>query len=299
VPIHDRAYLRMEDRGARSSRPAFLAIASYATKYLRKTKLYWAFLAGSWVPALVVMIMIYTLAERGDIGPFFNLEVLKALPDADYRQLMAERALWFLQIQAYWLTFLAAVAGGPAIAEDTRRHAFELYFSRPITAWSYFAGKWFFVFTRLLQVLLYPTLCVALFAFAFLPNCFSACWTVALTAALAGIFMSACYALVVLAVSASVKSTRYAIVFWFLLAFVTIIAGLVLVQITRETRFEVVSFRFTMEHVASWMLGARLPALPNVEAEDRSLALSAGVLLAWLSGAALLLLRRFRKDARA
>ena len=298
MPIHDRAYLRMDDRGERSRRPAFLSIAQYAAKYIRKSKLFWLFMLGAQVPALVVTIMIYVLAESKEFGQFFGVEDLTTLSPNDYRQLIKDRVLWFLQLQAYWLTFVAALAGGPAIAEDTRRHAFELYFSRPISAWSYVLGKWYFVFTRHLLVLLFPLLFVTAIAFGFLPDCFTLCWPVVFTAAGAAIFMSAAYAVVVLAVSSSVRSTRYAVIFWFLLAFVTLIAGVVLVQITRETRFEVASFRFTIEHVAAWILGARLPALPNVEPEERSLALSVGVLAAWLSGAGLLLLRRLRADAR-
>jgi ABC-type transport system involved in multi-copper enzyme maturation permease subunit len=297
VPIHDRAYLRMDDRGARSSRPAFLAVAHYGIKYLRRTKLYWFFVLLGMAQAVMMTILIYTIAEGTNLG-FLSLETLKRFSPEEYRRFFADRTIWFLQIQAYALTFLAALAGGPAIAEDTRRHAFELYFSRPISAASYLAGKWFFVFTRLLVVLLYPTLFVSIMAFSFLPGCFESCWPVAIRAAGAALFMAACYAIVVLAVSSSVRTTRYAVVFWFLLAFVTIIAGVVLVQITREARFEVASFRFTIEHVASWIVGTPLPALPNVDAEDRSLPLSAAVLGCWLGAAALLLLRRLRADAR-
>jgi ABC-type transport system involved in multi-copper enzyme maturation permease subunit len=297
VPIHDRAYLRMDDRGARSARPAFLSIAHYCVKYVRKSKLYWAFVIAAWVPALVMTVGIYSLAEAGGLGPLQTSAMALWSPE-EYKSFFGERGMFFLQIQAFALTFVAALSGGPAIAEDTRRHAFELYFSRPISAWSYVAGKWFFVFTRLLLVLLYPTLFVALIAFAFLPGCFAACWPLALRGALATMFMAACYALVVLAVSSSVRSARYAVVFWFILAFVTIVAGVVLVQITRETGFETASFRFTIEHVASWIFGAKLAALPNVDVDDRSLALSGGVLAGWLGGAALLLWRRMRADAR-
>jgi ABC-type transport system involved in multi-copper enzyme maturation permease subunit len=298
VPIHDRAYLRMEDRAVRSSRPAFLAVSHYAIKYLRKTKLYWFFVILAMLPALIMTFLIYALAEGETFGPNLSLATFERFSPEEYRTLFADRAMAFLQIQAFALTFVAALAGGAAIAEDTRRHAFELYFSRPISAASYLAGKWFFVFTRLLIVLLAPTLFVLIIAFGFLPNCFSACWPMAFRITAAAMMMAASYAVVVLAVSASVRTTRYAVVFWFILAFVTIIAGIVLVQITRETRFEVVSFRFTIEHVASWILGGSLESLPNVELEDRSLALSTGVLAAWLAGAGLLLLRRLRADAR-
>lgn len=298
MPIHDRAYLRMDDRGVRTSRPAFLSVAHYGIKYLKKTKLYWVFVIAAMAQALVMTIMIYSIGEGQSVG-LLSREMFERFTPEEYRRFFADRAIWFLQIQAYALTFVAALAGGPAIAEDTRRHAFELYFSRPISAASYLLGKWFAVFSRLTVVLLYPTLWVSIIAFSFLPGCFEACWPVGLRAAAACVFMAACYAVVVLAVSASVRTSRYAVVFWFLLAFVTIIAGVVLVQITRETRFEVVSFRFTIEHLAAWIIGTPLPALPNVEAEDRSLGLSAAVLGCWLGLAGLLILRRMRADARA
>jgi hypothetical protein len=106
--------------------------------------------------------------------------------------------------------------------------------------------------------------------------------------------MSACYAVVVLGVSASVRSTRYAVVFWFIIAFFTIFSSLILVQITNETAFETVSFRFTIEHVASWMIGGQLPGVLNADPADRSVPLSAAVLGLWLCGAGFLLVRRLR-----
>jgi ABC-type transport system involved in multi-copper enzyme maturation permease subunit len=298
MPIHDRAYLRMDDRGVRSRTPTFLAIARYGTRYVRKTRLFWFFVAGSWIPAFVWSVAIYSAEETGRIQ-MTAIDQVGALAPAEYRKFAADYAMIFLQIQAIAVTFVAALTGGGAIAEDSRRHAFELYFSRPITRMTYVAGKWFHVFSRLLVVLLYPMLFVFGVAFAFLPNCLNACWPVLLSASAAALFMSACYALVVLGVSSTVRTTRYSVVFWFILAFFTFASSLVLVRITGDAGFEAVSFRFGIEHVASWILGAALPAVPFVDPADRSLSLSASVLGLWLVLAAGFLVRRLRKAAAA
>jgi ABC-type transport system involved in multi-copper enzyme maturation permease subunit len=283
----------MDDRGVRSRAPTFLAIARYGARYLRRTRLFWIFVIGSWIPALIWTFIIYTAEETGALQ-LRALTALARLAAPEYRRFAADYAMIFLQIQAFAVTFLAALAGGGAIAEDARRHAFELYFSRPISGLTYLAGKWFYVFSRLLIVLLYPMSFVFVIAFAFLPNFFATCWPVALSAAGAAAFMSACYALVVLGVSSAVRTTRYAVVFWFILAFFTVVSSLILVRVTGETGFEAVSFRFTIEHVAASILGADLPAVPFVDPGDRSLLLSGTVLFGWLAFAAALLVRRLR-----
>lgn len=293
MPIHDRTYARMPDRGVTSSRPRFLAIARYGSKYVRRTKMFWFFVVASWVPAFVWIVVIYGSEESGEFV-LNELKMLSGFSAADYRKFVADYAMQFLQLQAYAVTLLAALTGGGAIAEDARRHALELYATRPITGLTYLAGKWFGVFSRLLLVLLYPILAVFAVAFGFLPRCLETCWPVALASAGAAIFMSACYAIVVLGVSASVRSSRYAVVLWFIVAFFTMVASLVLVRVTGEAGFEALSFRFAIEHVASFILGAELAALPFVDPEDRSLLLSSLALCIWFALALGLLARRLR-----
>jgi ABC-type transport system involved in multi-copper enzyme maturation permease subunit len=298
MPIHDRAYLRMEDRGVRSRAPAFLAVARFGVRYVRKAKLFWFFVAASWIPALIWTVTIYTSEETGHLeGMDFGVERLAMLAGPEYRKLASDYAMIFLQIQAFAVTFVAALTGGGAIAEDTRRNAFEVYFSRPISWGTYLAGKWSVVFSRLLLVLLYPMLFVFVVAFAFLPGFAAECWPVAIQAAIAAAFMSACYALVVLGVSSTVRSTRYAVVFWFILAFFTVVLSLVLVRITGDTRFEAVSFRFSIEHVAAGILRAHLAAPPFVDPGDRSVGLSATALAGWLALSGVFLVRRLRAAA--
>jgi hypothetical protein len=283
----------MADRGTKSKVPAFLPIARYGSRYVRKTRLYWVFAIAAWIPTLVWVAAIYAAEESGNLEGV-ELDALRAMAPPVYRAYVAEHAMIFLQIQGIAVTFVAALTGGGSIAEDARRHAFELYFSRPMSGASYVAGKWAFVFYRLLWVLLFPLLAVFLVAFALLPGLFSACWPVLFPASAAALFMSACYALVVLGVSSTVKSARYAVVFWFILAFFTFVASLILVRITGEAGFESVSFRFAIEHVASWILDAPLQAVPLADPADRSYALSASVLVLWLALAGLFLLRRLR-----
>jgi ABC-type transport system involved in multi-copper enzyme maturation permease subunit len=294
MPIHDRAYLRMPDRDASGRAPRFLAISRYGARYQRRTRLFWFCVVGCWIPALVWIAAIYSAEETGRLEAI-PLERISAMAPNEYRRLTADYAIVLLQVQGFFATFMAALAGGGAIAEDSRRHAFELYFSRPISWRTYLAGKWAFVFSRLLLALLYPLLAVAIVACMFIPDMLTVCWPVIAAAAGSAVFMSACYALVVLGVSSTVRSTRYAIVFWFILAFFTVVISLVLVRISGDARFEAVSFRFAIEHVASWIVGAELEALPFVDVSERSVALSAVALSGWLALASLLLVKRLRR----
>ncbi|MHC4730494.1 MAG: ABC transporter permease [Planctomycetota bacterium] len=70
--------------------------------------------------------------------------------------------LQFQRSIAFWAVLLAALVGGPLIAEDRRAHALPLYFSRPISHFDYVAGK-FLAFAFFLGLLLLaPPVCMYL-----------------------------------------------------------------------------------------------------------------------------------------
>ncbi|MEE8105562.1 MAG: hypothetical protein V3T86_08525 [Planctomycetota bacterium] len=65
------------------------------------------------------------------------------------------RLFTWVQIPA---VLLAAIVGGPLIAEDRRSHSLPLYFSRPITHLTYTLGKFLTIFAYLSLPILLPSI---------------------------------------------------------------------------------------------------------------------------------------------
>jgi hypothetical protein len=159
VPVHERAYKRFDARPPQTRRPAALSIPFYCMRYARKLKFFWVFVVLGWAPAAVYSVIIYSAREGEEIDNM-TLDDLANLPGPAYSLFVANAAMRFIQISVLATTFLTALTGGPALAEDLRRHALELYFSKPISAASYLLGKWIFVVHALCLGLLYPLLVV-------------------------------------------------------------------------------------------------------------------------------------------
>ena len=108
----------------------FLVVPRYAWRRLYQQRL---------VLLLTVVAFVWPLLCTGFIYLSNHMELLQGL-DKDFRQFIQVNGQFFsifMYVQAGFAVFLAALAGPGLIAPDLANNALPLYFSRPLTRWSY------------------------------------------------------------------------------------------------------------------------------------------------------------------
>lgn len=290
MPVHDLVYRRLTAAERPGRRATWRPIADFALIGARRGWVYRLLKLAAYVPLVGAVFALYFL---GQTGTWASLE---GVDPARVREQFAPWAARFFGVQFFFMTFFAAVAGGPLVAEDLRRHALELYFSKPVRPVDYAFGKWAAVFLALATVMVVPLLGAGVALFGFVPGGFAAFGDLTLRACLAGAFAAAVGALVVLGVSAVGRSGRYAVVLWFVVSMFTHLAAIVLVAQTRDGRFAVASFRDSVRLAAGSIMNVPWDG-ETFSGEAPSPAAALGVLALWCAGAAATLYARLRKAA--
>lgn len=292
MPVHETVYRRYGADRPSGGRSAILAVASYAVLGHRGGWLYKFARYASFAPPLVVGGILYITNQTAA-----GLQAA-TLDPVLLREQYAGPAFAYFGVQLFFNTFFTAIAGGPVVAEDLRRHALELYFSKPIRPLEYAFGKWLGVFAAVSGAMTLPIAIAGGMLLAFAPGGFAAYGDLVLRAVVAGTFASAVSSLVVLGVSSTGKSGRYAVVLWFVVSFFTHLASKVLVAATGEGAFAAFSFRDEIRVVAARIMDVPWdPGRPGEEAPSGYLCL--GALVGWCLAAAAALRYRLKGAARS
>lgn len=129
MAVYKRGYRRY--RGALTGRwTRFMVLPRYAWRKLYQQRL---------VILLTMAAMVWPVLCAGFIYLTNHVELLEGL-DAEFRQFIQVDGRFFsifMYVQAGFAVFLAALAGPGLIAPDLANNALPLYFSRPLTRWSY------------------------------------------------------------------------------------------------------------------------------------------------------------------
>jgi ABC-2 type transport system permease protein len=129
MAVYKRGYRRYD--GPLTGRlTRFLVLPRYAWRRLYEQRL---------VILLTMVSFIWPLLCAGFIYLTNHIELLQGL-DAEFRDFIQVNGRFFsifMYVQAAWAVFLAALAGPGLIAPDLANNALPLYFSRPLTRWSY------------------------------------------------------------------------------------------------------------------------------------------------------------------
>ena len=108
----------------------FLVLPRYAWRRLYQQRL---------VLLLTILAFVWPLLCAGFIYLTNHAELLQGL-DQEFRQFIQVDGRFFsifMYVQAGFAVFLAALAGPSLIAPDLANNALPLYFSRPLTRWTY------------------------------------------------------------------------------------------------------------------------------------------------------------------
>jgi ABC-2 type transport system permease protein len=129
MAVYKRGYRRY--RGALTGRwTRFMVLPRYAWRRLYQQRL---------VVLLTMLAMVWPVLCGAFIYLANYADLLKGL-DREFRQFIQVDGTFFatfMYVQAGFAVFLAALAGPGLIAPDLANNALPLYFSRPLTRWSY------------------------------------------------------------------------------------------------------------------------------------------------------------------
>src|SRR5215510_9709548 len=129
MAVYKRGYQRYD--GPLTGRwTRFMVLPRYAWQKLYEQRL---------VLLLTMASFVWPLLCAGFIYLTNHAELLQGL-DRDFREFIQVDGRFFsifMYVQAGWAVFLAALAGPGLIAPDLANNALPLYFSRPLTRWSY------------------------------------------------------------------------------------------------------------------------------------------------------------------
>ena len=150
MAVYKRGYRRY--RGALTGRwTRFLVLPRYAWRRLYQQRL---------VIMLTVLAFVWPVVCTGFIYLTNRVELLQGL-DEEFRQFIQVDGRFFsvfMYVQAGFSVFLAALAGPGLIAPDLANNALPLYFSRPLTRWSYALARLMVLFGMLSVVTWVPGL---------------------------------------------------------------------------------------------------------------------------------------------
>ena len=129
MAVYKRGYRRYQ--GPLTGRwTRFLVLPSYAWRRLYRERL---------VLLLTMLAFVWPLLCAGFIYLTNHVELLQGL-EPEFRQFIQVNGQFFsifMYVQAGFAVFLAALAGPGLLASDLANNALPLYFSRPLTRWSY------------------------------------------------------------------------------------------------------------------------------------------------------------------
>jgi ABC-2 type transport system permease protein len=129
MAVYKRGYRRYT--GPLTSASArFLVLPRYAWRRLYQQRL---------VLLLTILAFVWPLLCAGFIYLSNHVELLQGLDDEflAFIQVNGQFFAVFMYVQASFAVFLAALAGPGLVAPDLANNALPLYFSRPLTRWSY------------------------------------------------------------------------------------------------------------------------------------------------------------------
>jgi len=151
MPVYDASY-RAWDGKAKATPLAALAIASTTVRRMwRIRSVKWLTVICPLAACSISWLVLYfayekiwaTVTERIGLAEFNILHLVNVY-----------LLTWVLP----FAVLLAAIVGGPLIAEDRRAHSLPLYFSRPITHITYTLGKFLTIFAYLSLLVLLPSI---------------------------------------------------------------------------------------------------------------------------------------------
>ncbi len=249
MPIFDQGY---QHWSGELSGHAFrwLAVTRHGIRVGKKSRFLRYVLYIAWIPALalVLMLCMWGLLERGSsIAATFSSLMAMMSPNLVANPRYYRVDMWrlsysyFLAVELRFSMILILLAGPSLISQDLRFNALPLYFSRPLRRIDYFLGKLGVIVAFLGMVMVVPSVVAYILGLLFsldisiIRDTFS----ILLGSVAYGLIIAVSAGLLILALSALSRNSRYIALFWIAMWFVTSITSTVLQSVDSEQRRQV------------------------------------------------------------
>jgi ABC-2 type transport system permease protein len=267
MAVYKRGYRRYD--GPLTGRwTRFLVLPRYSWRRLYQQRL---------VLLLTMLAMVWPLVCGGFIYLTNHVELLQGL-DREFRdfiQVNGQAFSVFMYVQSAFAVFLAALAGPGLVAPDLANNALPLYFSRPLTRWSYALAR----LTVLAGMLSVVTWIPGLVLFGLQVGLaggawFGANWTLGAGMVIGFLVWILILSLVAMASSAYVKwrvvAAALSLAFFFILSGV----GEMIDNVFRVDWGHIIDPAFSVNQVWRALLGVELPDGPDAGASAVALAMT-------------------------
>ncbi len=279
MPIIDQGYQHWSGRLA-GHRWRWLAITRHGVKIAMRSYFLRYVLLVAWVPALVLVTTLSAwglLERKSKLARIFSqfMQFMNPGVIADPRHYRAE--VWrlaygyFFHIELFFAMIVILIVGPGLISRDLRVNALPLYFSRPLRRIDYFLGKLGVVGTFLGMVLIVPAVIAYIFGLLFSVD-FTVVrdtFAVLVGATAYGLLITVSAGLLILALSALSRNSRYVALLWLGLWFVGGIGSSVLSAVHQQQRRYVYhpasALRVAPPHRGAWGAtpAVQEPAVPT------------------------------------
>ncbi len=246
MPIFDQGYQhwsgKLSGHGWR-----WLAITRHGVRVGMKNRFVRYLLYSSWVPALalVTMLSLWGLLERRSnlITTFVQfMEFLQPGMVADPQHFRID--VWrlsygyFLKTELWFSMIMILLIGPSLISQDLRFNALPLYFSRPLRRVDYFVGKLGVIVAFVGLVMIVPSVVAYIFGLLFSLDItiIRDTFGILLSSILYGLIITLSAGLLILALSALSRSSRYVALFWLGIWFVSGITASILQDVNSQQR---------------------------------------------------------------
>jgi ABC-type transport system involved in multi-copper enzyme maturation permease subunit len=277
MPVDEASYRAWQGE-ARATHRVVFAIAGTMIRRLMRWRLVRYITWVGPLGACFISAVLFGLVREGKTN--FPVAVAMQRSGMSIDDLLPMLNLQFQRSIAFWAVLLAALVGGPLIAEDRRAHALPLYFSRPISHLDYVLGKFLAFAFFLALLLLAPPVCMYLIdvGFSDADGALFDRFPILLRSLVPSVVRIVVLGAIALGVSSLVRRTNYAaLLILGILAVVGVMGELLARELFLEPTWRAVSPGACVSRIAIQVL-----PLPDVMPQRRSFLADMDLGAAWL-----------------
>ena len=247
MPIIDQGYQHWAGKLS-GHRWRWLAVTRHGVKIALRSYFLRYVLLAAWAPALVLVTTLsaWGLVERKSKIAHMFIEFMRFMNPgviANPRYYRAE--VWrlaygyFFHVELFFAMILILLVGPGLISRDLRVNALPLYFSRPLRRIDYFLGKLGVVATFLGMVLILPAIVAYIFGLLFSVDLgvVRDTFGILVGAVAYGLLICVSAGMLILALSALSRNSRYVALLWLGLWFVGNVVSSVLTGVHHQQRY--------------------------------------------------------------